>query len=314
MFGINRNDRSKITEIRSLGYLTGDAPDSPWATALWNRLRELGWAEGENLAIERRYGPTQAELFARAREIVALPVDVLVTVGTPVTLAAREATETIPIVFAPARDPVGVGLVVSLARPGGNVTGVSQGASTSLSGKRLELLKAVVPGLVNVARIADAINPAVNALTLAEYQQAAGVVGTQIQELVVGSADDLASAFATAASWPAHGLIVGQSALLGTERARIAEFAAAMHLPAMYQAAEFVYAGGLMSYGTSSTSLHRHAATFVDKILRGAKPADLPVEQLTMVDFAVNLKAVQDLGRTIPPEVAAQVTEWVLAP
>ena len=268
--------RSAVQRTKSLGYLSGNPPDSPWARVLWDRLRELGWVEGESLVIERRFAQTQGELAASIAEMVARPVDVLVTVGTPITLAARRATETIPIVFAPARDPVGVGLVASLSRPGGNVTGISQGASTSLSGKRLELLKAVVPGLAHAALIADAINPAVNTLTLSEYQQAAGVLGVDVQELDVGSADDLGSAFATAAGWPAHGVIIGQSALFLGERGRIAELAAGLRLPAMYQAAEFVYAGGLMSYGTSNASLHRQAATFVDKILRGARPGDIP--------------------------------------
>jgi putative ABC transport system substrate-binding protein len=292
-----------------LGYV-GNPEPGPWETVLWERLRELGWVEGENLTIERRYAQTQREIVARVAELVALPVDVLVTVGQPTSLAAKQATETIPIVFAPVRDPVGVGIVASLARPGGNVTGVSQGASTSYNGKQLELLTGVVPGLMHVAVIADTINPAANALALADIQEAAGVLGMQVRALDV-SADDLASAFATAASWPAHAVIVRGGGLILTERARIAELAAGSHLPAIYQNTENVEAGGLMSYGTSNTSIHRRAATFIDKILRGAKPADLPVEQLTTVEFAVNVKAAQALGLMISPDVAAQVTDWV---
>jgi putative ABC transport system substrate-binding protein len=281
------------------------------ATVLWDRLRELGWVEGQNLIVERRYSQTQNDQRALVAELVALPVDVLVTVGTPTTLAAKQVTETIPIVFTEVSDPVGVEVVASLARPDGNLTGVSSGASTSLTGKQLELLRAVVPRLTHLAVIYDAINPAANAVGLARIQEAAGVLGVQVQALDVASADDLATAFATAASWPAHGVIVGQSALFLTERTRIAELASGMHLPAMYQATEFVEVGGLMSYGTSNTGIHRRAAIYVDKILRGAKPADLPVEQLTTLEFAVNVKAAQALRLTLPPDVAAQVTDWV---
>jgi len=302
-------------KVPRVGYI-GDPGLTPWAAVLWDRLRELGWVEGQNLVVERRYSQTRLtwvaeEQLALVAELVALPVDVLVTVGTPTTLAAKQATETIPIVFTDVRDPVGVGVVSSLARPGANLTGVSPGASTPLRGKQLELLRAVVPGLVHLVVIEDAINPAANALGLADTQQAADVLGVQIQALYVASADDLASAFATAASWPAHGVIVTQSGLFLAERARIAKLAAGIQLPAMYQANEFVDAGGLMSYGTSQHNTYKRAATYVDKILRGAKPADLPVEQLTTVDFAVNVQAAQALGLTLPPNVASQVTEWV---
>jgi putative ABC transport system substrate-binding protein len=292
----------------------GGSPDAPWVKPLWDALNELGWVEGQTLIVERRATPEDNQIAAAVAELVAAPVNVLVTVGTPSTLAAKLATETIPITFVNVRDPIGVGVVASLARPGGNVTGVSVRASTTLSGKRLELLRAVVPGLLLVAVISDAINPAANGLALAEIQQAAGVLTVQVQALDVGSADDLASTFATAANWPANGAIIGQSGLFLTERDRIADLAAGIHLPAMYMATEFVEAGGLMSYGTSQASSYRRVAIFVDKILRGANPADLPIEQLTTVEFAVNLKAAQALGLKIPPDVAAQVTEWVGAP
>ena len=169
----------------------------------------------------------------------------------------------------------------------------------------------MVPGLTHLADIYDAINPAAFAVTFPVLQQAAAMLGLQVQVLEVRTSDDLPSAFATAASWPAHGVIVGQSALLLTERARLAELAARSQLPAIYTSTEFVQAGGLMSYGTSQRTTYQRLAAFIDKILRGARPADLPVEQLTKVEFAVNVKAAQALGLTFPPDIAMQVTEWV---
>jgi putative ABC transport system substrate-binding protein len=298
------------TKARHLGYVGNPGP-GPWETVLWDRLRELGWVEGESLIIHRRYSQTQSELLARVAELVAVPVDVLVIVGTPTTLAAKQATETIPIVFTSARDPVGVGIVASLARPGGNITGVSQGASTSYNGKQLELLTGVVARLRHVAVIADTINPTANALALADIREAASVLGVQVRTLDVRVADDFANAFAAAASWPADGVIVRGGGLILTERARLAELAARTHLPAIYQNTENVDAGGLMSYGTGNTVTSLRAAVYVDKILRGSRPADLPVEQLTTVEFAINVKAAQALGLTLAPDVAAQVTDWV---
>jgi putative ABC transport system substrate-binding protein len=303
---------SKLAKVPRVG-LIGPSPDAPWVQPLWAGLRELGWVEGQNFSVERRdqTSATDDQISADVAGLLAMPVDVLVTSGTSATLAAKQATQAIPIVFANVSNPVGVGVVASLAQPGGNVTGVSNGASTPLSGKLLELLRAIVPGLAHLAVIYDVTNPVSNALTLAERQEAAGPLGVQVRALYFNSADDLASAFATAASWPAHGVIVAQSALLLSERARIAELAARSHLPAMYGAKEFVEAGGLMSYGTSLTGTFQRAAIYVDKILRGARPADLPVEQITTLEFAVNVKTAQALGLTLPPDVAAQVTEWV---
>jgi putative ABC transport system substrate-binding protein len=303
---------SKMAKVPRVGFV-GPSPDAPWVKPMWEGLRELGWVEGQNLSVERRdqTGATPQEVSAAVAELVAMPVDVVVTGGTAATIAAKQATQAIPIVFANVSNPVGVGVVASLAQPGGNVTGVSNGASTPLSSKLLELLRAVVPGLTHLAVIYDPSNPVANALTLAERQEAARPLGVQVQAFYFNSADDLVSAFANAASWQAHGIIVAQSALLLSERARIAELAAGIHLPAMYQSSEFVEAGGLMSYGTSLSGTFQRAAVYVDKILRGAKPADLPVEQLTTVEFAVNVKAAQALGLMIPPDVAAQVTDWV---
>jgi putative ABC transport system substrate-binding protein len=297
----------QVTKVPRVGFVTGDPADPPWVMPLWDGLRERGWVEGQTIAIVRRTGTENDP--APVLELLAIGVDVLVTVGTATTLIAKGATTTIPIVFTSVRDPVGVGVVTSLARPGANLTGVSQGASTSLVGKQLELLRAVVPGLTHLVVIDEGNNPA--ASTLTETQQAAGVFGVDVRQLDIGSAANLANTFATAAQWPAHGVIVRQSGLILAERARIADLAAELHLPALYQSTELVEAGGLMSYGTKQSQLYRRLSVHVDRILRGAKPADLPVEQLTTLEFAVNVKAAQALGITIPPDVAAQVTEWV---
>jgi putative ABC transport system substrate-binding protein len=306
--GLRLPSAASGAKIARVGYL-GDPPDSPWVIALWDGLHERGWVEGENLIVERRHAESSSELPGLAVELMALPVDVFVTTGTDATIHAKRASNTIPIVFASLADPVGVGVVASLARPGGNVTGVSNGASTPVNGKKLELLEALVPGLEHVAYLIDPGNPVAGALGLVGYQEAAGALGLGVQALYVGSADDLATTFATAHAWTA--VIVQSGPFTVTERIRIAELAARGGVPAMYGITDFVYAGGLMSYGTNNTSTHRHSAAFVDKILRGAKPADLPVEQLTSLEFAVNVRALQELGLTLPPDMAAQVTEWV---
>jgi putative ABC transport system substrate-binding protein len=292
----------------------GDSPDSPWLNGLWDGLRDLGWVEGQTLAVERQdvgqIALSDSETAAVLAELVALPVDVLVVVGTPATLAAKRATERIPVVFISVADPVGVGLVASLARPGGNLTGVSNGASTQLDAKKLELLKAVVPGLQNVAVINQVAGGGVqSSLAVARLQEAGAAIGVQVQLLDVGMPVDLPSAFASATRWPADAIIVNNS--LVPLRTSIADLAARTHLPAMYGVKEFVDAGGLMSYGASAVTLNRHAAIYIDKILRGARPADLPVEQLTTVEFVVNVKTAQALGLNIPPSVAAQVTQWI---
>jgi putative ABC transport system substrate-binding protein len=300
---------AKPPKVPRLGYV-GESSDEPWVKLLRDRLGELGWVEGQTLAIEWRE-QAEGENSALIAELVALPVDVLVTVGTPTTTAAKQATNTIPIVFTSVAFPIPAGVVASLARPGGNVTGVSQGASPGVRAKQVEVLGGVVPGLRRVAVIVDAGNPVASALSMAETQAAAGVLGVQVLGLPVGPELDLLSAFTTAASWQADGIIVGSGTATVPPRARVADLAARTHLPAIYALKEFVDAGGLMSYGTSLASMYRQAATFVDKILRGARPADLPVQQLTAVEFAVNVKALQGLGLTLPRDVAVQVTEWV---
>jgi putative ABC transport system substrate-binding protein len=301
---------AKPARIPRVGYL-GDPPDSPSVAGLSGGLRELGWVDGQSVSIERRE-QVETDNSALIAELVSLPVDVLVTVGTPSTAAAKRATTSIAIVFTNVGDPVGDGIVVSLGRPEANVTGVSTGVSGQLWAKRVELLKAVVPPLVHLAYVgAPPEDSPRTAPVWAEIQAAAEILGVEVQRLPVGSADDLARAIATATLWPAQGLMFGSNVVTVNHRALIAELAARSHLPAIYGFTEFVQAGGLMSYGPSTRATHRHAAAFVDRILRGAKPGDLPVEQLTTIELVVNVKALQELGLTLPSGIAAQVTVWV---
>ena len=250
------------------------------------RLRELGWIEGRTVAIEYRWAEGRSERFAEiAAEFVRLKVDVIVTSGTAV-LAAKQATSVIPIVFAVAGDPVGTGLVASLARPGGNVTGLSIQA-TDLAGKRLELLREVVPGLRRLAIMANVGNPAA-VLEMGEVQATARTLGLEVATFEIRRAEDIAPAF-EALKGRADALYVCADPLVNTNRIRINTLALGARLPTMYGFREYVEAGGLMSYGPNFPDLFRRAADFVDKILRGAKPADIPVEQPTKFDLVINL-------------------------
>ncbi len=272
--------------------------------AFRQRLRELGYVEGKNIVIEYRYAEGKLErLPDLAAELVRLKVDVIVTAG-PATLAAKKASATIPIVFAAANDPVGTGLVSSLARPGGNITGLSIMAP-DLDGKRLELLKEAFP---KVARVAFLWQPAGSRgnLALTEMEAAAKALGVKLQSLEVRGLDDFDSAFARAKRDGAQALITTHNPLITTQQRQVLDFAAKNRLPAMYPDSEFVEAGGLMSYAPNYTDLFRRAADFVDKILKGTKPADIPVEQPTKFEFVVNLKAAKQIGVTVPPNVLAR--------
>ena len=266
-------------------------------------MRELGYVEGKTLVLEVRYGEARAERIAElARELVGLKVDVIVA-STDVAIAAvKRETQTIPIVMAISSDPVGTGLVASLARPGGNVTGNST-ISPELSGKRLELLMEAVPGL---SRLAFLWNPDVRGAVL-DYNQTEGAarsLGLQLQSAEVVRAEDFDRAFSAVTKQRAQALIVpGPNPVAFANRDRIASFAQTNRLPSMYGQREFVDAGGVMSYGFSAPDMHRRAATYVDKILKGTKPADLPVEQPTKFEFIVNLKAAKQIGLTIPQSV-----------
>jgi len=268
-------------------------------------LGELGYVEGKSIVIEWRFLEDKGDrLPALAVELTRLKVDVLVAFGPASTQAAKEATNTIPIVMAQVNDPIGAGFVASLARPGGNITGLSVMAP-ELSGKKLELLKEIVPKLSRVAVFGTSTLPG-NAQSVKETELAAKTLGLQLQYLGVEDPKDLDTAFRNAVSWRAHAMIFLQSRVFGSRRKALVELAVKNRLPAIYPQREYVEAGGLMSYGPSFNDLFRRAATYVDKILKGAKPADLPVEQPTKFELVVNLKTAKALGLTIPPSVLLQ--------
>ena len=277
--------------------------------AFRRRLRELGYVEGKNLVIEYRYAEGKLErLPDLAAELVRLRVDVIVTTG-PGILAAKKASATIPTVFGAASDPVGSGFVSSLARPGGNITGLSS-MGPDLDGKRLELLKEAFPKVARVAFLWESGSTRGN-LPLTNMEAAAKPLGLKLLSLEVRSLDDFESAFARAKRDGAQALITFPRPLINTQQRQVLDFAAKNRLPAMYATSEFVEAGGLMSYAPSYTDLFRRAADFVDKILKGTKPADIPVEQPTKFEFVINVKAAKQIGLTIPPKVLAQADKVI---
>jgi putative ABC transport system substrate-binding protein len=273
--------------------------------AFRQRLRELGYVEGKNIVIEIRYADGKLERMSDlAAELVQLKVDVIVTAG-PGILAAKKASTTIPIVFGAASDPVGAGIVSSLARPGGNITGLSNIAQ-DLDGKRLELLKEAFPKVARVALLWDPGTPRGN-LSLTEMEAAAKALGVKLQSLSVRGIDDFESVFARAKKdGVQEALITTPSPVISTAQRQVLDFAAKNRLPAMYTDSEFVEAGGLMSYAANYADLFRRAADFVDKILKGTKPADLPIDQPKKFDFIINLKTAKQIGVTIPPNVLAR--------
>jgi putative tryptophan/tyrosine transport system substrate-binding protein len=273
--------------------------------AFRQRLREHGYVEGKNIVIEYRYADGKRErLPDLAAELARLKVDVIVTTGAVPVLAAKKASPTIPIVFASSSDPVRSGLVSSLAQPGGTITGLSQMAP-DLDGKRLELLKEAFPKIVRVAFLWQAGGMRGN-LELTDMEAAAKVLGIKLQSLPVRSLGDLEGAFARAKKERAQALITTTGALIDTQQRQVLDFAVKNRLPAMYPNSEFVEAGGLMSYGSDNTDLWWRAADFVDKILKGTKPADMPVEQATKFEFVVNMNAAKQSGLTIPQKVLAR--------
>ncbi len=300
----------KVTRI---GVLNPGSSDTPAASSFYEGLKNLGYIEGQNIAIERRYGAFNVDQFRRqAAELVELKVDVIVVISTSPARAAKQSTSTIPIVVAGMADPVGDELVVSLARPGGNITGTTF-LGPELVAKRLGLLKQTVPGL---SRIAALWHPAAYGERtmeglLKDTKAAALALGLQLQLAQVNNPSDLASAFSAMTRERAEALIVFPSPMLFGEYKPIVELAAKNRLPAMYAAREFVIAGGLMTYGADLADVIGRAATYVDKILKGAKPADLPVEQPTKLEFLINLKAARQLGLTIPRELQLLADELI---
>jgi putative ABC transport system substrate-binding protein len=265
-------------------------------------LRDLGYAEGKDIVIEQRYAEGKLDrVAALAAELVGLKLDIIVTGGPAATRAAKEATATIPIVMGFDYDPVGSGVVASLARPGGNVTGLSS-LAPEISGKQLELLKEVFPRLSRVAVLGNSTEPAIGQLRK-EAELVAGAFKVQLQYLDVLAPNDIRTAFQAANKGRAEAVLALSSFVIISQRTQIADLAIKNRLPAIYPWPEFVEDGGLMTYGASSNDLFRRAATYVDKILKGAKPANLPVEQPKKFEFIINLKTAKQIGLTIPPNV-----------
>jgi len=269
-------------------------------------LRELGYLEGQNIVIERRDAKGILQRLPDvAAELVRLKVDVIVTTGSTGVVAAKQATSTVPIVMTTGGDPVALGLIASLARPGGNVTGLTS-ISNDLAGKRLELLKETIPKLTRVGVLWNPADPGARTGSFKETEAAAQAFGLHLQSLETQGPKDFESVFKAASKAQAHALIVLQTALINAHRTQIIELANKNRLPTMFGEGAQVEAGGLMSYAPNSADLFRRAATYVDKILKGAKPADLPVEQPTKFELVINLKTAKQIGLTIPPNVLAR--------
>ena len=297
-------------KLPTIGFL-GAAPsiESQRVAAFVQRLRELAWIDGRNLAIEYRWAEGRNERYAEnAAEFVRLKLDVIVTSATPATLAAKQATAVIPIVFAAVSDPVGTGLVASLARPGGNVTGLANQMSDT-GGKKLEFLREVVPGLRRLAIMANVGNPS-SMVEMGGAWTAARALGLEATKLEIGRAEDIAPAFEVLKG-DGEALYVVSHPLLNTNRLRISILALGARLPTMHGFREHVEAGGLISYGANFPDLFRHAGDYVDKILRGAKPADIPVEQPTKFDLIINVTTAKALGLTIPESFLLRADEVI---
>jgi len=298
---------SKLPIIGFLGGATASAWTN-WLAAFVQRLRELGWSEGRTVSIEYRWAEGRHERAAEiAAEFVRLKVDVIVTSGG-VLSAVRQATSTIPIVFAVANDPIGAGFVSSLARPGGNITGLSL-QTRDLAAKRLELLREIAPGIRRFGILANIGNDAA-VPEIDEVQAAARVLGLEVVTSEIRQAEDITSAFAAFGSG-VEALYVCTDPLVLAQRARINTLALTARLPAIYGPREHVEAGGLLSYGANFPDLFRRSADLVDKILRGAKPADLPVEQPIKFDLIINLTTAKALGLTVPPTLLARADEVI---
>jgi putative tryptophan/tyrosine transport system substrate-binding protein len=297
-------------KVPRIGFVavTGD-PNTSNIVEFRRGLRDLGYIEGKNILIEYRYAEGVAEFPNLATELVRLKVDVIVVPSTAGAQAAKNATTTIPVVFTSVGDPVGTGVVASLARPGGNVTGLSN-LSPELSGKQLELLKEAFPKISHVAVLWETAN-AGNAASLGEMKVAAEALRVTLQRLEFRGPDDFEPAFSAIKRERASALIVLRNSIIRKHLAQIVDFAAKSRLPAMYPDSLYTDAGGIMSYGPNPFEQSRGAARYVDKILRGAKPAELPVEQPTKFEFVINLKAAKQIGLTIPPNVLARADKVI---
>ena len=307
-------EAQQVGKVPRIGFLSATSPsDRPaLVDAFRQRLRELGWVEGQNIVIDYRYAEDRVDrLRDLAAELVRLKVDIIVTNPTVATAAAKNVTKTIPIVMISGSvDPVGTGLIASLPRPGGNVTGVSGYAGLEIVARQLELLKETVPKIRRVAILSNPTN-AYHQLAIREANVAARSLGVQLQLLEARGPNEFDGAFAAMAKERVGALLVLSDAMLSSHRTRLADLAARSRLPAAYGVRESVEAGGLMSYGPSFLDLHRRSATYVDKILKGAKPADLPVEQPTEFELVINLKTAKALGLTIPPSLLQRADQVI---
>ncbi len=301
------------TKVPRIGFLVFSSPSTNISArfeGFRQGLRELGYIDGKNIVIERRFAEEKRERLPQlAAELVRLKVEIIVTGGSTSTRAAKEATVTIPIVMGSDTDPVGSGFVASLARPGGNITGLSS-LAPEISGKRLELLKEIVPKLSRVA-VFGTSTQAGNAQSLKETELAARAFHVQLQYLDILDRKDIETAFREARKGRADAVLTLPSPVLISLRTQVADLAAKSRLPAMYTASEFVDAGGLISYGPIFVDLYRRAATYVDKILKGAKPADLPVEQPTKFELVINLKTANALGLKIPQSILIRADQVI---
>ena len=299
-------------KVPRIGYLSGTSPsvNSARVEAFRQGLHELGYVEGKNIIVEWRYAEGKLDrLPALAAELVRLKVDVIVASAPPPTRSAKQVTATIPIVMSYDDDPVGNGFVASLAHPGGNITGLAT-LAPELSGKQLELLREIVPKLSRVAVLGNATRPG-SPQALREINLAADAFGIQLQYLEIQAPKDIEIAFRAASKEHADAVLVMQTPVLISQRRQVADLAVKTRLPTIYGRPEYVEDGGLMSYATSFTDLSRRAATYVDKILKGTKPADLPVEQPTKFEFIINLKAANQIGLTIPPNVLVRADKVI---
>jgi putative tryptophan/tyrosine transport system substrate-binding protein len=297
--------QQQAKKMPRIGYLDPASPEASLRQieALRKGLFELGYVEGKNIVIEYRYADGKRDrLFAAATELVQRQVDVIVTGSTPGVEAAKNATNTIPIIFATIGDPVRSGLVESLARPGGNITGLTIYAP-ELGGKRLELLKEAFPKIRRVAFFWSTMNPG---FSFAEAEAAGKPLGVEVQSVQIRDVEDIESAFEKVRKMSSQAFTTAPDPVIRLNRSKLLDFAAKNRLPAMYGTLDLVDAGGLMSYAPNTIDLYRRAATYVDKILKGSKPADLPIEQPTKFEFVINLKAAKQIGVTIPPNVLAR--------
>jgi putative ABC transport system substrate-binding protein len=307
-------DAQQAGKIPRIGFLDPSTASGSavLAEAFWQEMRKLGWIEGKNFTIEYRFAEQRPERLPElAADLVRLKVDLIVVTAGPPALAAKGATTTIPIVMANAADPVGEGLVTSLARPGGNVTGLS-GLAVELNTKRLEILKDAVPRLARVGLLRLPGSILGQDLQLKDLRPAASALKLRLEEIETqADPKDLESAFQTAKQKQVNAILTTTTRPFFAERKRIVELAGKYRLPAIYFQKEFVDEGGLMSYGADFDDLYRRAAVYVDKILKGAKPADLPVQQATKFEFVINLKAAKQIGLTIPVEVLARANKVI---